>query len=183
MVSEEEWEEINEQQWKTTGSLSWSEYGWQNIVRYFITPAQQKYQDTRCWRLCGEKSANHFHIFWECPSIIPYWNELKKSMTKILKVELPFTFVVLYRGKGNQRITNSGDKYLFRTMLVAGKKAITRKWLKTEVPKMEDWVEVMHNIFIMEKLTFSIRLESDKFKILWNNWVDFVKPFRTDFIW
>ena len=98
-------------------------------------------------------------------------------------MELPFTFFDLYLGKGNQKIIYSGDKYLFRVMLVAGKKAITRKWLKTEVPKMEDWVEVMYNIYRMEKLTFLVRLESDKFRNFWSNWVDFVTPLRTDFIW
>ena len=46
--------------------------------------------------------------------------------------------------------------YIFRIMLVASKKAITRKWLKTEAPKREDWVEVMHNIYMMESLTLSL---------------------------
>ena len=182
LISEEEWEQINEQQWRTTCSISWREYGWQNIVRYFIIPAQQKSQDTRCWRLCGENKANHFHIFWECPSIIPYWQDLQKCMKKILKVEFPFTFMNMYLGKGNQEITNSGDKYILRTMLVASKKAVTRKWLKTESPKREDWLDVMHNIYMMEKLTFSLRLELDKFKNFWKKWVEFVSPLRADFV-
>ena len=182
MLSEEEWENISEQQWKTTCSLSWREYSWKNIVRYFITPIQRKSQGTRCWRLCGENKANHFHIFWECPSIIPFWQGLKNCMENILKIELPFTFDILYLGKRNQGITNPGDKYIFRIMLVAGKKAITRRWMKTDAPKMEDWFDVMHNIYMMERLTFSARLESDKFKNFWKNWVDFVLPLRADFI-
>lgn len=36
---------------------------------------------------------------------------------------------------------------MFRIMLIASKKAITKKWLKTEVPKVEDWVDVIHNIY------------------------------------
>lgn len=182
VLTEEEWEEISEQQWKTTCSLSWREYSWKNTVRYFITPLQRKSQDTRCWRQCGENKANHFHIFWECPSIMPYWQDLKTCMERVLKVRLPFAFDVLYLGGRNQGITNSGDKYIFRIMLVAGKKALTRKWLKTEAPKREDWVEVMHNICMMERLTFSTRLESDKFKLFWENWIDFVSPLRSDLI-
>ena len=61
------------------------------------------------------------------------------------------------------------------------KKAITRKWLKTEAPQREDWVDVMHNIYMMERLTFSVRLETGKFN-LWKNWVEFVSPLRSDFI-
>ena len=105
---------VNERQWKTTCSLSWREYGWKNIVRYFITPAQQKSRDTRCWRLCGENEANHFHIFWRCPCILPYWQELQKSMEKILKVHIPLTFEVLYLGK-----KEPGDYKVRRKILIS----------------------------------------------------------------
>lgn len=176
-LSEEEWDKVNEGQWKTTCSLSWREYGWKNIVRYFITPTQQKSQDTRRWRLCGENKANHFHIFWGCPCIIPFWQELKKSMETILKVQIPLSFEVLYLGKENQEI-----KYIFRIMVVVAKKAITRKWLKKDPPKIEDWVDVMLDIYRMEKLTFSARLKSETFKNYWENWIDFVSPLRVDFV-
>lgn len=99
-------------------------------------------------------------------------------MEKILKIECPFTFDIFYLGKRNQGTTIPGEKYIFRIMLVAGKKAITRRWLKTDAPKMEDWIEVMHNIYMMERLTFSARLESDKFKNFCKNWVDFASPLR-----
>ena len=176
-LSEEEWDKVNEGQWKTTCSLSCREYGWKNIVRYFITPTQQKSQDTRRWRLCGENKANHFHIFWGCPCIIPFWQELKKSMETILKVQIPLSFEVLYLGKENQEI-----KYIFRIMVVVAKKAITRKWLKKDPPKIEDWVDVMLDIYRMEKLTFSARLKSETFKNYWENWIDFVSPLRVDFV-
>lgn len=68
-----------------------------------------------------------------------------------------------------------------RIMLIASKKAIRRKWLKTEVPKVEDWIDVMHDIYKMEMLTFSVRLESDKFKRIWENWVKFISSIRRDF--
>lgn len=70
MLSVEEGEETSEQQWRTTCSLSWRENSWKNIIRYFITPAQKKYQDTRCWRLCGGIKVNYFHVFWECLYLI-----------------------------------------------------------------------------------------------------------------
>ena len=54
--------------------------------------------------------------------------------------------------------------------------------MKTEVPKVEDWVEVIHNIDVMERLTFSLRLEVDKFRRLWENWIEYIKPIRSDFI-
>lgn len=67
--------------------------------------------------------------------------ELNKCMEKILKVEVPLTSDIMYLGKGHQGMTNSGDKNIFRIMLVASKKVINKLWWK-----MEDWIEVMHDI-------------------------------------
>lgn len=111
-----------------------------------------------------------------------YWQELKKCMDKILKVNLPLAFEVLYLGKLDMEFVGSGVKHMFRLMLIASKKAITRQWFKTEAPRVEDWVEVMHNIYVMEKLTFNLRLEQDRFKRIWENWIEYINPIRSDFI-
>ncbi len=34
---------------------------------------------------------------------------------------------------------------------------------KSNYQKMADWIDVMHDIYTMEKLTFSLRLEWEKF--------------------
>ena len=44
-------------------------------------------------------------------------------------------------------------------------------------------MEVMLDIYMMEKLTFAARLESDKSENFWSDWVDFISPLRKDFIW
>lgn len=36
----------------------------------------------RCWRQCGELVADHFHIFWGCPAIQPYWSEIVEVITQ-----------------------------------------------------------------------------------------------------
>ncbi len=44
---------------------------------FFITPKQKAHiegGDTKCWRQCGFLEANHWHIFWECPVIKPFWD-------------------------------------------------------------------------------------------------------------
>lgn len=182
IMSVDDWEKINEEQWRTTHSLSWREHGWKNIIRFFKTPAQTVYHDTKCWRLCGADKADHFHVFWSCPSIHSYWQEIKKCMDKILKVDFPLTFEALYLGKLDIDFTRFGDKHIYRIMMIASKKALTRKWMSNVVPKVDDWVEVMHNIYVMEKLTFAMRLEVDKFKRIWENWMEYIKPIRSDFI-
>lgn len=65
---------------------------------------------------------------------------------------------------------------------MTSKKSITRNWLKTEAPKKEVWTEVMHNMFMMEMLTLTGRLELGKFTFFWKNWVDFVSALRSDLV-
>lgn len=67
-------------------------------------------------------------------------------------------------------------------MLIASKKAITRRWMKNVAPEVEDWIEVIHNNYVMEKLTFSVRLEVDKFKRIWENLIGYIKPIRPNFL-
>lgn len=43
------------------------------------------------------------------------------------------------------------NKYMFNIMLIASKKALTRKWLTSEAPEGEDWFVVIHDIYVMEK--------------------------------
>ena len=43
-------------------------------------------------------------------------------------------------------------------MLVASKKAITRRWLSKESPSKEEWIAIVKEIYDMEKLTFSLNL-------------------------
>lgn len=73
-ISEEIWMEICETQATTANSRSLREFGWKNVVRFFITPkitALQTGIQSRglCWRQCGTSMANHFHVFWACPKI------------------------------------------------------------------------------------------------------------------
>lgn len=46
---------------------------------------------------------------------------------------------------------------------------------------VDDWVDVIQDIYVMERLTFSLRLEQDKFKRIWKNWIEYIIPIRTDF--
>lgn len=68
------------------------------------------------------------------------------------------------------------DNYLYKVLLAASRKAITRKWLQTKLPSRDDWTTIVDDIHRMEKLTFSLRLQAEQYTstgkgglhILWN---------------
>ena len=84
------WMEICETQTTTANSRSLREFGWKNVMRFFITPkitALQTGTQSRgfCWRQCGTSMVNHFHVFWACPKIQLFWREVATEINNWTK--------------------------------------------------------------------------------------------------
>lgn len=138
----------------TSSSDLWREFTWKNTLRFFITPRIKSLQTNnpaqgRCWRGCG-----HFHIFWECPIISSYWENIIAAINSIINLQPDVSFSVMYLGNIPTDI-NKQDRYLLQILLASSKKAITRKWLNKECPTISDWTGI--EMYYMERLTFSLR--------------------------
>ena len=184
IITQESWEKINQLQWSSTGSNTWRVFCWKNIARFFITPIQKSYQGSgdAGWRLCGSNGANHFHIFWDCQAIRPYWEEIHKHIKNVFNVNIPFKCETMYLGNIMCETWNVKDKKLLAILLAASKKSVMRKWLKAESPTIDEWIEVVYDIYVMEKISFSLRVEKEQFYKIWTEWTEYVKPIRSDFI-
>jgi len=67
--------------------------------------------------------------------------------------------------------------------MAASKKSATRKWLKVDPPTIEEWIEIVYDNYVMEKISFSLKVEKEKFYKIWTKWTEYVKPIRSDFNW
>ena len=185
-ISEEDWECLCRLQWGTTCSNTWREYSWKNLSRFFITPVQQRTQipSTACWRACGANEANHFHVFWDCPVLTSYWQEIHSHLEATFKVIIPCRFDTLYIGNISFDSWDYRDKKLLLILLVASKKAISRRWLKQDSPTIGEWLDVVHDIYKMEKLSYSLKIQTDKFSRIWSKWTGYVEHIglRSDFV-
>lgn len=175
MISEDDWLNICRTQSTTSSSGLWREFTWKNTLRFFITPNIKKTQSKnpehgQCWRGCGNMSAGHFHIFWECPIISLYWIEVVKVIRTILGSELEFNFSVIYLGNLPTGLRKT-DRYLLQILLAGSKKAITRKWLSKDSPTIDEWMEIVKQIYAMEHLTFSLRHARQKCDAYWDRWI------------
>ncbi|KAJ0070083.1 hypothetical protein NL108_002397, partial [Boleophthalmus pectinirostris] len=147
--------------WRTTSSPYWQEYLWKCMVRLFKTPAQRGSKaDTSCCRLCGNKKAGHYHVFWSCPKLNQYWEIIKQNIDETFKVKIPLNFETMFLGKWTNDIKGI-KKYMWNIRLVASKKAITKKWMSDKLPNLEDWINIVEDISQMERLTLTQRLEYD----------------------
>lgn len=180
MISEEKWDHICTIQWVSTGSNTWREFCWKNSVRFFITPAQKRHQgiDDACWR-CGNERANHFHIFWNCQIIQKYWVEIHQHLQMVFSINFPFSFETIYLCNVEMDGFSFKEKKLLYILLAASKKAVTRKWLQPEQPEIEDWINIVQDIYKMEKLSAGLKLQLDSFYKTWSKWMKYVKPVRS----
>ena len=182
-ISAENWENICTLQWEVTCSNSWREFSWKNVSRFFRTPLQQRklMPNVKCWRACGQIEANHFHVFWDCPVLETYWREVHTHMEAVFGTNIPYRFDIMYLGNIVLEDWTYNDRKLLLILQAASKKAITRRWLKPDSPKISDWLDVIHDIYVMEKMTYSLRIQTEKFSRIWNKWTEYIQHIRMDF--
>ena len=181
-ISEEDWLDICQSQWKCTLSHSWREFSWKCLIRFFITPKQKAHLtggEAECWRQCGHREANHWHIFWECPVLEPFWTELHKVLSGLFNTNLPKQFSTLFLGNLDLQVRKA-DEYLFDILITAGKKALTRRWLTPDPPTTQEWISIVNDIYLIERITFSLRLQKVTFTKKWAKWVKYVGLKQTE---
>lgn len=49
----------------------------------------------------------------------------------------------------------------------------TVKWLDVNPPTKKEWIMIVKNMYDMENLTFSLRLNMDKFYKYWSKWITY----------
>ena len=111
-----------------------------------------------------------------------YWEEIHKHIKNVFGVNIPFKCETMYLGDLMFETWSIKDKKLLAILLAASKKSITRKWLKVEPPTIDEWIDIVHEIYVMEKISFSLRVEKEKFYRTWTKWTEYVKPTRSDFV-
>ncbi len=54
------------------------------------------------------------------------------------------------------------DRYLLEILMVASKKVITRRCLLKEPLTLNRWIDIINNIYSMERMTFSLRWQKEQ---------------------
>lgn len=134
---------------------------------------------------CGFQEANHWHIFWACPVIKPFWAELHKALESIFNSPAFATFYIILR-----KCWFSGKTVWFHILMSAGKKNNNNKKNKhsqgvgcfLNPHTIQEWTDIVNDIYVMEKITFSLCLRKNVFIKFWTKWVEYLKPLQTDFV-
>ncbi len=114
----------------------------EEYFKIFITPKIKAAKSNKpkygyCWRMYGEKSAGHFHLFWECCIVSSFWEKVVSEIRSIFSSEIDFNFSVVYLGNLPPEL-HKQNKYLLQISLAGCKKAITTKWVSDEPPTLSE---------------------------------------------
>ena len=102
-----------------------------------------------------------------------FWEKVHVTLQDILRYKIPNSCVVLYLCNLTEDNVQARDRYLVKILLVSAKKAVTRKWGKEEPPTWDQWLEIIEEIYTMEKLTHRLRLQEAQLKNKWLKWTNF----------
>lgn len=125
IILDEQWEPSCSQGHRITSSPNWKEFGCKIKTRYFRTPfITSKWSNTsnHSWRGCGFVR-DHTHIFWDCPKISEYWQNVQKEIKKCLCIDLPLEPLHFVLGELPADLEENSQTYLLRVLLLIANKA------------------------------------------------------------
>ena len=116
-----------------------------------------------CWRNCGTQIGNHTHIFWTCTKLSTFWTEIFEALKIIFRQNLIEDARIALLGIIPEGFDGRAKKYLLQILTTAAIKCITVKWLKPDPPTYNMWTEKVWEIYQMEQITYSSRLQKQTF--------------------
>uniref|UniRef100_A0A8C8E244 Reverse transcriptase domain-containing protein n=1 Tax=Oryzias sinensis TaxID=183150 RepID=A0A8C8E244_9TELE len=170
-IPDEMWEEACTEAHLATNSNTWREFKWKVISRYFRTPdivsKMNPNVPSLCWRNCGSVVPNHTHVFWTCPKLQNFWDEVYGAIKQVFQVDIPRDLMVALLGIIPAQIRGRAESYLLNVLFTAALKCITIRWMKTEPPTLDIWIQKVREIFQMERITFLLRHQMQNFNARW----------------
>ena len=92
----------------------------------------------------------------------PFWKEVGKLISEILDLKTDLSFALLYLGHTHQGLSK-GDMYLLKILMAASKKT-------PPPPHHRRPINIINCISLMEKMTFTIRIQKENGDAYWHRW-------------
>ena len=86
---------------------------------------------------------------------------------------IPRDPLVLYLGLLPGNCIHKKDIYLFKIMILACKKAITRNWFRADPPGTGQWLTILEEIYSVEKLTYLLKFKRKTLDNRWDRWFQY----------
>ncbi|KAJ1135859.1 hypothetical protein NDU88_002288 [Pleurodeles waltl] len=110
------------------------------------------------------------HIWWDCPIIRPYWNEILSHLKEILGYPIPASpaHVLLGLCAPELQHQTQGDRSIFWLALGAAKTVLASYWKKIDPPPMALWYARLWHGLAMERLADKMDNSRRSFDCIWD---------------
>lgn len=168
-LSDEDWGLIWEHTHKGFVNISAQENRYKLSTRWYRTPDKlQKIFPAvppECWR-CGLGAGSLLHIWWDCPSLQPFWKEVHGRITDITSLPINFSpaqFLLHHTSLPRSHYRKSLALHLVN----AATQCIPLRWKSTAPPTIIDWHCRVTKIEEMERLIHQAKDAHDKYRFTW----------------
>lgn len=145
------------------------------LTRWYFTPLRiSKAYPTAspyCWRSCGSVGSL-LHVFWNCTSLKPFWNQIFNLITSITQLRIPETpaLALLLEIETIPVV----HRVVVCNILHAARLSIARHWKSKDPPSLSEVHEIVSNICIQERALAWFRGTTTKFQNAWASWISFL---------
>lgn len=150
-ISLVEWGKIWDANSKVSRCVVQRETAYKILMFWYRTPeflaAHKLSPHSYCWR-CSSYLGTHYHIFWECSIITPFWSQVHGLLEKVLEIPIPIHLLLRLP---LPKITKPLNK-LMAFILLAAKCVIPQCWLATTPPTFAQFLSAIADIRRMENL-------------------------------
>lgn len=151
------------------------EMNYKFLVRYYMTPERlhkiNQAETSMCWRNCRQK-ATMLHIWWDCPKISTYWQDIIISIKEITDETIENNRMICLFHDTNSSSKQHTEKIMSK-LLNAAKGVIPKNWLKSEGPDLRDWIKQVEYYHKMELLCCKDKEQIEMCKSVWAGWERF----------
>ena len=178
-VEEREWENLWRDIPRHNHSTHLREAHYKILYDWYYCPAKlhQIFPETSdlCWRGCG-LTGDFRHIWWDCPSIRPYWQEILAQIKDILGYPIPTDMASVLLGirSNSLKYQTIADKAVMWLCLGAAKMTIAAAWKKKDPPSLTQWHSRLWKALTMERLADIMRDSYKNFEYTWGSLVHYL---------
>lgn len=125
-----------------------------------------------CWS-CNQVVSTMSHIFWHCPSLRPFWEDVTTTIKHLISVNLSGNPATCLLHK-TERPIRKYNQALTMHLVNAAKGWIPSLWRQTQPPTRVLWYFKINNILSMEELTTTLNNSKEKLRERWRSWGYFI---------
>lgn len=152
------------------------EINYKILMRWYRVPADlaRIYPPTpdQCWRGCSHKGTL-LHIWWDCPVIRLYWEDIKSQIKEIMGIDIPLSPVHFLLHIPPTPMSQY-KKSVLPHLLNADKRLLPIFWRHPQTPNREEWHHRVGDIREAEDWIATCRGVRDRFTATWQPWTVYV---------